>query len=663
MIKKLRLPLVAQLAWRIGDKGEKPAQPSGTQIKALLQHYRERPLDMIRDGVLRIVNKDGDLVRFVLNEEQDHVLSIVETEYYAKRPVRVIVLKGRQIGMSTLSMAINYVLVITSSHKSAHLVTQSKKTVLSLFRMFKNYFRYTPDGLKPDPKKCKMNQDFIEFEDSDFGIEDSRIVVDTAENRDKLSLGWTFQFNNFSEKAMWPDQQMVAGALKPTIPKKWPSVIIEESTGDKINDLFHTEYKQAKAGTRAGWYGIFFPVFTHAEYVTPLSVPLAEFMAAMAEDDKARMDRHQLSPEFMNWYIQEREDWCSKNRETAEVFRRMYPMTEEESFWGAGMSFYDPLKLEASMRRVAEQKPFLVAELPISISLKHDNVVTKFARCETLKKELSGYIGAELFDNKENGTWIIWERPRKFHKYVVSVDIAEGKEKIKGIRSSNDYSVIGVTRYSYGPDELCAMVQVAQYRSQQTDPRELAREAKAIAVIYSDFESGSDAFVIAERNGPGLAFIEQGKDDNMRFYMKQRFGSRGEFITEEMGFQSTGGESQGARISILIQARETYVRDQYLVSSIETINEMSVFSKNEKGKYEAANNDHDDTVIELSLSVECVRYLTQFTLPVPLDPMRAKSESIEAAQKRYAPPPMIDLKKWLGGSLKPVEDVDAAVGF
>lgn len=657
MPKKKRLPLVADLCWRVGDKGDKPKMPPAEDIARLVQHYRERPFDMIRDGVLRIISKDGKLIRFEVNEEQDEVLSIIEREYYAQRPVRVIVLKGRQIGMSTLSMAVNYVLTITASHKSAHLVTHRQKTNLSLFRMFKNYFRYTPDPLKPNEKKCKINKEGIEFEDPEFGVEDSRIVIESAENREKMSVGWTFQYNIFSEKALWPEQELVAGALSPTIPDDWPSVIISESTGERINDLFHTEYKEAKAGNRPGWYGLFFPVQKHSKYRQELTVPLEEFLAAMSEEDRARMERFNVSPEFMNWYIHKRSEWCSVNREIVEVFRRKYPMCEEECFWGAGMSFYDADRIEESMRRVRDQKLVELDKLPESISPIGLAPVEKFARCETIKNALSRYVGAQFLDNRNDGKWIVWERPRRWHKYVVSVDIAEGKPKIESVRASSDYSVIDVVRYTYAPNEVPALVQVAQYRCQTTDPFELAREAKAVAVMYGDFETGSDAFVIPERNGPGGAFIGQGKSDGMRFYMKQIGMSKiGTAITEEIGFQTTGGESQGARISMLIQARETYVRNQYLISSLDTLREMSFFSRNSKGKFEGSNNEHDDSVIAMSLAVECVRYLTQFTVPVPLDPVRAKTEMTLERSRRLAPPPMIDIKAILRTPDGPDED-------
>lgn len=646
-----RFSLAKRMSWVRGDPGQKPKDMGERTTIKLLRHYRQRPFDMIRDGILKIVSKEGALVRFILNEEQSQVLSLVEADYYALRPVRVMVLKGRQIGMSTLAVAINYCLVITSSHKSAHLVTHRQATNRSLMRMFRNYYKYTPEFLKPGKKGMKSNQQMVEFDDDEFGIVDSRFVADTAESRDKLSLGWTYQFNNFSEKAFWPEQEAIAGALKPTIPRVWPSVVVEESTGDKFNDLFHTEYKQAKEGNRPGWYGIFFPVFTHSEYNKPLDCSLEEFLHEMSEDDKARMVRFKLTPEFMNWYISERADWTSANQETIEVFQRMYPCSEEEAFWGAGMSFFDQTRLDRSFHCAKDQKLVNLRDLPtrvMSYSQGFSGPISAYARCATIKDAMADYRNAAFVDDAMVGKWLVWERPRRFHQYVVSVDVAEGKEKTPGIRSSNDYSVIGVWRYTYEQGrDMASHVLVAQYRDMFTDPVELAREAKAVARIYTDLANGEEPMVIIEKNGPGGACIEQGKRDQMRMYTKEIRGKQGgNVLTTEIGFRSTPGDSEGTRLGILIQANECFRSDQMVIPSLVTIDEMSKFAKNEKGKYEASSG-HDDTVIEAALAIECIRRINTHTKPIPLNAMAFDVIRNEERERRFAPPPKINIKDYL----------------
>ena len=52
---------------------------------------------------LKIQNKDGKLAPFLLNEPQQRFYEIIRQQWQQKKPVRVIVLKARQMGISTPS--------------------------------------------------------------------------------------------------------------------------------------------------------------------------------------------------------------------------------------------------------------------------------------------------------------------------------------------------------------------------------------------------------------------------------------------------------------------------------------------------------------------------------------------------------------------------------
>ena len=52
---------------------------------------------------MRIRDKNSKLVPFVINEAQDVVLSIIDELKEKRKPVRLIILKARQMGMSTLT--------------------------------------------------------------------------------------------------------------------------------------------------------------------------------------------------------------------------------------------------------------------------------------------------------------------------------------------------------------------------------------------------------------------------------------------------------------------------------------------------------------------------------------------------------------------------------
>jgi len=53
-------------------------------------------------NALKIRTKDGDVTPLVLNEAQEILLQKIEEQYEAEGKIRVIILKARQMGLSTM---------------------------------------------------------------------------------------------------------------------------------------------------------------------------------------------------------------------------------------------------------------------------------------------------------------------------------------------------------------------------------------------------------------------------------------------------------------------------------------------------------------------------------------------------------------------------------
>lgn len=101
------------------------------------------------------------------------------------------------------------------------------------------------------------------------------------------------------------------------------------------------------------------------------------------------------------------------------------------------------------------------------------------------------YAGHDSFLEALSDRLLIWEKPRRTARYVLSVDVSSGAEQ--------DRSVIEVLRVGdiRDPDE-----EVAQYVTARTDAVELAYIIDPIARYYHD-EDGLGALVAIEYNGLG----------------------------------------------------------------------------------------------------------------------------------------------------------------
>ena len=58
---------------------------------------------------LKIRDKEGQLIPLVLNEPQRRLYGVVKEQWEAGKPVRIIILKARQMGFSTVTSAIVFI--------------------------------------------------------------------------------------------------------------------------------------------------------------------------------------------------------------------------------------------------------------------------------------------------------------------------------------------------------------------------------------------------------------------------------------------------------------------------------------------------------------------------------------------------------------------------
>lgn len=622
-------------------------------------HYKHRPLDRIHDGLLVILDKSGSRVRFKPNYEQAQLLEYIEGEYYKRRPVRFIGLKPRQIGLSTVSEAIIYCLCIDSTCKTAHIVANKRITSRRMKRMFVHYHENMPEFLRP--KMTLNNAEGMGFNDPEYGCEDTFIRLGSAEERDKLGLGDTCQFNHFTEVAEWPSVAELMAALNPSIPAGWPSIVGRESTGKAVGDLFYTEFHEAWEGRKPGWKAFFWPWFVHEEYklALPSHVAPEEFVAQLPDDDRLLGQAFDLTVEQLNWHWTTEREWGSSRDSKdgmTEVFRNKYPSTIDEAFAGGGSNFFNTEFLRRDAHRV--ERTTYVDDLTY---LPPSSIYDLEAPVICCKAQLSRDTSVPLdkrrpaFIPDPMGEWRVWEMPPadRRHRYVVTVDVAEGKQSVKGAKDSTDFSVIDVYRYTYGEREMAAIVQVAQRRTKALDTHELAREAKAVAQLYAGKDAGveEEALVMPESNAVGASFIAEGMELGMRFYRQNRSNTRwdGQQLQQEIGFRQRAGGGDGSKLQLITQGREAWRNGHLIINSPQTCREMGVFAQNDKGRYEAIKPHHDDTVITAMMAPEGVRFISGSPNPVPLQPSLYSHlhPRTAAMQDTGEPPPKIDKSQYL----------------
>jgi hypothetical protein len=481
---------------------DKPFIPAPLIVKKVLDHFKKHPFDKLKWGLLKIETKLDGLTYMTCNAEQRVLLAAIIEDWEANRPVRHIDLKARQVGITTFYQAATYCILSTQSYKGANCVADLIEKCEHQVEMFNTFHENEPEWVRP--VKIKATKP-LTLDDKAKGIRKNRVRFESAERRDSVGRSFTFQIGHFTEVPFWPPDVVdkVINSLKKCVPFGGGTAIFEESTGNNVGDVFYKRWHAAREGNLGGYRAFFFPVQMHEDYRKPLPRGMSdeEFIEGLSESDQERMKMEGVTVEFMNWYTSQRAEEMLENDVTELLFCREFPMTPEEAFLGANSNFFDIQRCKGDIGRTNRQdrqRPCRMDELPESSSFlvptTEDGKIA-FSRCVLETDWQRRYVNPRFIDAEDLTTvreayWVLWERPRKGHDYILAADPSTGKLAIKNVKTSRDNAALGIWRITYDDREYKRFVQVGQLVAKGIGPKELAREAVAASLIYSANVSG-----------------------------------------------------------------------------------------------------------------------------------------------------------------------------
>lgn len=206
---------------------------------------------------LKIRDKAGNILPFQWNDAQRLLHERVEQQLAEKGWVRVIVLKGRQQGISTYVAARFYKRTSMRFGKRTMIITHLDAATQNLFRIAKGYYELSDDTLRP---ATKNNSDT----ELNFSRLRSGYKVATAGSKN-AGRSDTIQYLHASEMAFWPNAQHIMAGLGQTLPLLPGSEGILESTANGLANLFHSMWTLAVAG-KSDYMAVFIPWYIQQEY-------------------------------------------------------------------------------------------------------------------------------------------------------------------------------------------------------------------------------------------------------------------------------------------------------------------------------------------------------------------------------------------------------------
>lgn len=518
----------------------------------------------------------------VCRKAQLKLLAELEDMRLSGIPIRVILVKARQWGGSTLVQA--YMFWIQQVHKvNWHMAicAQGDDAAKNINGMYTRAAESYPEevgtvSLRPYERSPK-NRICVET----GGI----IGVGSYLNPDQFR-SYNYPMVHLSETGLWQDTlkrkaSNVAQSLRNSVPHTPYSVIVVESTAKGIGNFFHNEWIAAVEGTSR--YRPVFVAWWEIDMYQAEILDYEKFITNMSEYDWFLWGLG-ATLEGINWYNlykagENYTDW-QMNEE--------YPSTADEAFTSSGHRVFNPAYIKALETNC--MKPGFIGEV--------------FADTRIGKRALNNI----RFEETNNGNLWIWKMPDAepvLNRYAAFADIG-------GRTAKADYSVLRIIDRLPMIEGLSPEI-VLTWRG-HIDQDLFAWKCAQICTKYAIADIGSYPLLAIETNSLKteksegdhfLTVLDTLSEFYPNLYIRNDFEKVGDGFVPKYGFQ-TNSKTKGMIIDALnAAAREAHNKvikgemEGYTYKEYDqrAINEMYWYEIKRDGKLGAVDGKHDDMVV------------------------------------------------------------------
>lgn len=589
--------------------------------------------------LIYIKPKGGGLpFRFVLRRPQRRLLRWLEERRKKGKPIRLILLKARQWGGSTvIQMYMLWLQLMWQKGLNSLIVAQVKDTAETIRGMF-------DEALKAFPAKFlhEMGEAYEEDEPKFVGFGTSGNVKKVPQRFCKIKVGSMqkptsangedYNLVHCSEVGLWEKtegkspEDVVQNATNGILYRPY-TMIVYESTANGTGNFFHREWVSAKKG-ESQFEPFFVPWFEiydmyHLDFDSKKEKEdFAEWLYTNQENTNVMSDREEPGTylwklwkmgaplEAIHWYITERKKFTDHGDMASG-----YPSDDIEAFKHSGAKVFAEDKVDRFRRQC--RTPKVIGDV-YGDGYKGSKCMKNVRFCEDKQGQLWIWNYPEIFEDGSKVT----------DRYLVVVDIG-------GRGAKADWSVVCVFD-RYWMMEGGKPYVVAQWYG-HIDMDLLAWKAAQIAKYYDNallvIESNTletkDKEHILEGGDQSEFILNQIKDcyDNL-YARKQSEADIREGLPRKYGFH-TNVATKPMVISTLVQV----VREQLYVERDERcLDEYVTYERKKNGAYGAIDGKHDDLLMTRAIGLHiCFNEMDMPRLIEKKDRIIKKRVSVSAA--------------------------------
>lgn len=488
-------------------------------------------------GLLKVPPKEG-------GERLPFRLSPIQAGYTRARSSRDIILKPRQVYMTTLEAARDIWWFLTKPGARVLLVCQSQgdqgalKDIAYKFRVFFDCL-----------ERIGLNIPFGERSTTSWTIpsRDATMRIIQAGGSEiaagRKGRGGTVNRLHMTEMAFWGDYAASTFAsLTDSVPMDG-SEVVNESTANGASGLYFEQWRAAVDG-KSAYKTHFFEWWKHPAYKLHDST-----FAPRTEREVALLARG-VTAAALAWYRWKISDKAGDEQ----IVRQEFPDDAESCFLVTGRTFFNAAKT-ASLLLHTSPAPEVYVVGPSQVPVLSTPTPEEIKRSRTVR---------------------IWHTPKKGRQYVLALDPSEGT-------GGDPAAGILLDR---GSGLHCATIW-GQYQ-----PDELARIGATVGYTYNTAE------IACERNNHGHAVLQALGTGHQGIGLSGPYPNVFHDSDEKRGWNNTGP----ARTLALDTIEQAHRQGHFETPDAELAAELRTFIVTATGKAEAAGGTHDDLVLALTIA-------------------------------------------------------------
>ena len=505
------------------------------------------------EAFLMIQTKEGKLEHFHMNEPQRRLYGVLHQAWAARKPIRVIILKARQMGFSTLTEGLIFWSTATQFDVNSMIVAHTDEATANLFRMSRRFYDLLPEEIKPMTRSSNAQELVFDApaklaEKGARGLR-SRIRCATA-GGSGVGRSYTLRNVHMSEFAFWPGNKMETFAgIMSAVPDKPGTIVIVESTAngyDAFKDLWDRAVEAQKTGGD-GFIPVFFPWHEMREYRRS---PPPGFQRTAEEEELA--ETFHLDDEQLVW-----RRWCIENMcgGDLELFHQEFPATPDEAFISTGRCAFDKAALVLRRERVRD--------------LPWEHGVFR------VEKNEAGKILRWKWAPDRRGPIRVLKKPEPGVPYVLGGDTAgTGSDFFTGqVLDNRTGEQVAVLHHQFGE-------------------RMYAEQMYCLGMYYNT------ALIGVETNYSTYPEMKLEDLGYPNLYVRERLDNYTGKLVPAFGFETTT-----VTRPVIVDGLKDVARDHLeAINDYDTLGEMLTFVYDENWKPQAEEGKHDDLVMALAIA-------------------------------------------------------------